>query len=424
MRFRSVARALVIAYASLVALAMGAQALPAGAGSFAPPARDGVALQGTLLANVKTSDYGACQAQCKRTTGCTGYNFAYGRDAAGKGGNCSLFSGTLNDLVFPGVVSCRMPCTGPLALLPPRPPHGEILRQPSTVKAPVAPAFGPILATPLPVKPVMATGTLVHTGVSGYEVVEGAAVAIPPLSSATASAQCPAGKVALGAGYRVIGAPDAQWGFEVRGAIPAGRLANVQVRNANVFVAGRATALAVCVNSIPGLRVNPIEGYVSANQNASHSLACGAGERLVGGGVMGSDYSMIASGPQQAASNAIWKALVIPTGVMLPGSGKYTVTAICASEASVDGWELIEATETSLGARARTEPVLTCPTGKALLAVGVSQRGGNPLDMSITTLAPPSNGAASWLASIGNRNTINGNGPVQARFAAVCARRQ
>jgi hypothetical protein len=415
---------LVIAYALLVALAMGAQGQPAGGGTVAPPARDGLAVQGSLLTNIKTTDYAACQAQCKSAAGCTGYNFAYGRDSAGKGANCSLFSGTLNDLVFPGVVSCRMPCTTAVTLLPPRPLPKTIGPPPNTVKAPMAPPLPPIHATPLPIKPLVVAGTLVRTGVSGYEVVEGAGVDIPPLSSAMAFAQCPAGKVALSAAYRVTGAPDAKWGFEVRGAIPEGRMAKVQVRNANVFLAGRATALAVCVNSIAGMRLNPIEDYVSANQDASHALACGAGERLVGGGVMGSDYSMIASGPQPVASNAVWNALVSPTGVMLPGSGKYTANVICAPETSVDGWELVEAPETSLGARARTEPVLTCPTGKVLLAAGVSQRGGKLLDLSVPNLAPSGNGAASWMASIGNRNTINGNGPVHAHFAAVCARRQ
>ena len=254
-------------------------------------------------------------------------------------------------------------------------------------------------------------------------------VNVAPLSHTITAAQCPAGKVALSAGYRVTAVGDAQFGLEVRGAMPDARVATVLVRNANVVDAAQAQAFAICVNGIAGLRVVDGTVHVQGSGGATTlKLACAAHERPVGGGLMGNnDLMMGTNAPQTAgpgfpAAVGSWQA-GLTSSSPLPGSANVPVRLLCAPEAAVDGWELVESPEVSLGARSRAEPVLSCPGEKALLATGVSQRSDNLLDMVVATLGPKAN-TLGWAAQIANRNTIGGSGAVRAGLSAVCARRQ
>ena len=505
--------------AALAALAVSAglaQAQPVATGLVAPPAQVDTALRGSLLASLRASTPGTCLAECKRVTGCTGYNFATpgpapglpggpgGRLGAGAGvdpraANCSLMSGTLADAPNRGVVSCRMPCDagakGPLANTQPL-PGAAILRDPNLAQtrpplgaqppppvAPMpAPAPAPLLAATVPVivgtytpppapqpapaptprpavpPPVAAAPAVARTGVSGYEVVSGPMVDIAPLSHALTAAQCAAGKVALSAGWRVTPGGDAQYGLEVRGAMPDGRQATVLVRNANAFVPARGQAFAVCVNAIAGLRaVDTGRGTLWVNlPPALRQLDCAASERLVGGGVMGNNDTMmgsnaqrrpsfddpmvfgasglpggaagssgaaVGSAPPAANSPAVWRVHVAFSASPYSTSANFSARALCAPEAAVDGWEWVESATVSLGARSRAEPAIGCPGGKSLLAAGVSQRSDNLLDMVVASIAPQTN-TLDWTAQIANRNTIGGGGAVVAGLSALCARRQ
>lgn len=238
------------------------------------------------------------------------------------------------------------------------------------------------------------------------------------------AAQCPAGKVALSAGYRVTPGGDAQFGLEVRGAVPEGAQATVLVRNANVVVPARAQALAVCVHAIAGLRVvDSIVVSQTGGVPVSGASTCAPQERQVGGGVSGDVGILIGvNAPQRAGAGAAWQATVTRSSP-LPGQAQVQVRALCVPEAAADGWEFVASAEVSLGARSRAEPVLGCPGGKALLAAGVSQRSNNLLDMVVASMAPKPN-TLDWSAQIANRNTIGGSGAVVAGLSAICARRQ
>ena len=499
------------AFTACAALSGLAQAQPVAIGAVAPPARVDTALRGSVLASLRAASPAACLAECARVPGCTGYNFAapgpgpvlpgspggqLGARVDPRAANCTLMSGALTDAQNKGVVSCRMPCTagaatsgatpmpmplpsttvrdpGRLALSPPpvrpAPTTGAPVAMPPPLTAlptpVIAGTYNPPLAPPPsaapapapPPRPAPAPPAVVRSGVSGYEVVPGPMIDIAPLSHTVTSAQCPAGKVALSAGYRVTAGGDAQFGIEVRGAMPDGRLATVLVRNANAFVPARGQAFAVCVSVIAGLRVLDIASGIGAGEPPQlHQLDCAASERLVGGGVMGSNDVMVGSNaprrptfddpivfgtsglpgapgsaggaapPAAPAANAaaVWRVNgVSSSAVALPGSARFSARALCAPEAAVDGWELVETAELALGARSRAEPALGCPGGKALLAAGVSQRSDNLLDMVVASMAPRAN-TLDWAAQIANRNTIGGSGAVRAGLSALCARRQ
>jgi len=121
-----------------------AQIAPKPAPAVAPPARSDMALRGSLLATRNVADHLACQSECQRTPGCTGYSF----DRAAKA-TCALLGGTLADVAVRGAVSCRMPCEpGPRATaLAQRLPATGLLRPAPTTASASAPA-------PVPDRPV------------------------------------------------------------------------------------------------------------------------------------------------------------------------------------------------------------------------------------------------------------------------------
>ena len=204
-------RAVPALLSTLLWAASHANAQPTATGSVTPPARSDIALRGQVLATVQVKSHAACQAECKRVAGCTGYNFSGGEvhlpppRGGGFGGpptptlsSCLLMTGGLTDAAAAGVVSCRMPCEagattaatgtlGPLTPLQPvtpgRQPGGMQLGPPITPAPPTAtvlPAVPPLviagtIATPPPPAPPPTPPPPPpppqRSGISGYEMI-------------------------------------------------------------------------------------------------------------------------------------------------------------------------------------------------------------------------------------------------------------
>lgn len=463
MRARWITRLTALLLSAASASAAWSQPVPVA--PVTPPARVDMALRGQVLAGMQVDSHPACQSECKRVSGCTGYNLATGsvRPPQPMPGmpltpapaNCTLLAGTLTDAPVRGVISCRMPCTAtgstgvagrvPVSTGQTGAQGGAILRPPKGTLVPATPApAAPVAGAVLPVVPPLVMGgtytppraavpapapaprptPVARSGVSGYEVVLGPEITLAPLASATATALCASGKVALSAGYRMLAGGDASFGLEVRGLMPEGREARVLMRNANVFEQARVRAMAVCVNAIAGLRAVDSETTAGSNSVGDARMACAAGERVVGGGAMGTLNSLFGiNAPAGGASDGAWLVKML-SSTAAPGMRVSAATrALCAPEAGADGWEIVRSASQSLGAHSQTTLALSCPTGKALLAAGLTQGSNNLLDMVSNTLQPQDNTLA-WQAHVHNRNTINGSGHVDVSLAAVCVRRQ
>jgi hypothetical protein len=395
-----------------------------------PPALADMALQGNLLQAVQKNSQADCQAACAATAGCSGYTLqvpGYAREPAKA--NCALYGGAVSEMPAVGSVSCRMPCTPPLSLsagskgLMLNKPLATLQVQPTATRA--APLLnklgtGQAAASVAPPPPPPAPQAL---GVAGYEIVVGPQVDVAPLSSAETSAQCPAGKVALSAGVDFTAAGNASFGLEVRGAWPIDRLATVRLRNANVFEPGRARAIAVCVDAIPAMRTAYFDAGTPGQMEAPTTRlgACASGERLIGGGVMGREDTVIASNAPSSAG--FWQSTSVRASpVSLPGTVNIEARTVCAPRAQVDGWEYLETPEVTLGARSQASLNLACTNGKVMLAAGVVERSLNALDIVVNSVILNANGTAS--AHLHNRNTLNSAGSVRAVLTGICARRQ
>jgi len=427
--------AIVVALGATFSSALHAQ--PSAAGTVAPPVRADVALSGKVLASTNVGDSPACQSECKRTPGCSGYSFNRHAKA-----NCTLLTGKLTDLAVTGAVSCRMPCAVEAAGLTARSPKAA-MTAPLAVRqaASAAPALLPVAPLPMvvgtykpPPAPAPAAAQTPATaaaqtpapaqrsGVTGYEVVRGAVVNVAALAHTVATAQCPAGKQALSAGYRFTASGDAAFGLEVRGAIPEGQQARVWMRNANMFVAAQAQAIAVCVNAIAGLRVVDSTTESLDDRANPSQMTCSGRERVVGGGVMaGNETQIQANAPRPYGDPGGWLVTVVRASP-LAGQDPIRTRVLCAPEAAVDGWQLIETAPVWLSSRQQRTLLQTCPGSKVLLAGGVVQRSGPLLDMVVNTLSPST--SVAWSTQVQNRNTLAGGPPVDAVFAAVCARSQ
>ena len=309
----------------------------------------------------------------------------------------------------------------------------------SATVAPVTPVVvGTYAPPPAPVTPPPAPAPT-RRGVSGYEVVPGPMMTLAPLTAAVASAQCPAGKVALSAAHRfipiyetaagpILTFADPALGIEVRGAIPEGNAVKVLIRNANVLHPATGQAYAVCVDAIPGLRSveRDLEVYGGASGHVTNQqLPCAPNERVVGGGVRGDLEAMLgANAPVLANGAGVWQAKMILSSALRTSVPLVPSRALCAPEAMVDGWQPLETVAVSIGGNSNRWVNLACPADKVMLAAGVDQRGGNLLDMLVTQLRPSQNNPAQWDALIHNRNLPAASGNVEAVFSVVCVRRQ
>jgi hypothetical protein len=203
------------------------------------------------------------------------------------------------------------------------------------------------------------------------------------------------------------------------------------VRNANVFVAARVRATAVCVDAIPGLRVvDSASGVMNQNTNSSFysDPGCAATERLVGGGAMASiDVNVYANGPMtnsRGRSDGVTRwTLSSEFASPLAAAQNVSARALCAPEQLVDGWEYVEAPESSLGARSRTTVPIRCSTGgKRLLAAGFDATATASANFIAPVLQITTPDGSAGSGQLLNRNTIGGAASLRAKLGAICAR--
>lgn len=265
-------------------------------------------------------------------------------------------------------------------------------------------------------------------GIFGAEIAVGPVVSIAPLTIAELSAQCPSGKVAISAGMDLGASGEANYGAELRGtSISSDRLVRARVRNANVFVTITGRAMAVCITPIAGMRTIMFGSMQMGARDPAHRAdqGCALSERVIGGGVIGSDFTQIATNaPQGSAPETVtWREVVAPQNtIVVPGLGyNAEARAICAPASGVDGWSIVETAEVSLAARGVTTLSINCPAGAALLAAGVAQQSSNYIDMLANDITLASGGAT---AQVINRNIMGGGAPVRATLAGICARKQ
>jgi hypothetical protein len=329
----------------------------------------------------------------------------------------ALYSGATSLVVSTAAAQIRPQVSDSLVFKGARP---SVQRLPVRGRAAPPP---PNATLPVPPPPPKAA-----VGIFGSEIAVGPVVSIAPLTIVDLSAQCPSGKVAISAGMDLGASGDAVYGGELRGtSISSERLVRARVRNANVFATVTGRAMAVCITPIAGMRTIMFGAMQMGARDPAHRAdqGCAANERLIGGGVMGSDLTQIAvNAPQGSTPQAVtWQEVVAPQNtVVIPGVGfNAEARAICAPASGVDGWSFVETAEVSLAARGVTTLSINCPAGAALLAAGVAQQSSNYIDMLANDLTL-ANGSAT--AQVVNRNIIGGGVPVRARLAGLCARKQ
>lgn len=459
----SAARNVALAFALAVANAL---PVPAAAqtGTVTPPARTDVRLNGNVLATLKVATHAQCEAECRRVAGCTGYNFSTteiagtlpmpNRVPSKVLPKCTLLAGALSEAAAGNVVSCRMPCDasapapGPrtlpdlaqrtpvlrvppaTAIAPAAPPLAQrndgrssdgktpALSPPSAPPPPATPPPRPVTGTLTTIAPVLPPMQLARSGVHGWEVVTGAPVQIAPLSSATAVAQCPAGKVALSAGYLTsVSVPDANFGIEVRGTLPEGDVARVFVRNANIAQAVTLRPQAVCITPMAGLRVIDIPHQQVSRSMLRLESACQPNERVIGGGAMASiDVLLTANGPVARNDGTVaWRSSAFNATAFAVGQD-IRLRVLCAPEHLVDGWQSAVAPDAQLGARSRTDVDLRCSAGTRVLAAGLQMLPDTNGIGGFTQLQAAGSHA---VATVLNRNLVDS---LHIRLSAVCAR--
>lgn len=269
---------------------------------------------------------------------------------------------------------------------------------------------------------------------SGFEVVAGPTTTIAPLSVAQAVAQCPNRKVALSVGYRIVPpSPDAQYGIEVKAAMPRGSEGRVTIRNANAFVPVQAQANIVCVDAHPALREVRTYYFVEHHENVARGEAGCEQDRIVGGGFDGPVHAHPATNAPRDASQPSpggFSSSAIKTSP-LALRATVSVTALCLPAAAVPDWEVVASAPQELGPRSSTNMTLACPGGKRMLARGFSMieraRISKPVALVTSSLVPtearaPSGaqvpgGSAAAVAS--NRAVVAAE--VRIWLAGVCA---
>ncbi len=425
--------------------------------------RIGFSLSGSWLASAQTGSSGECKEQCRKRKDCSGYTFFLDGPAGkivlggkldetgGREPNCAMLTGVLNESAEPGATSCRMPCDGsesafiqpdeigqrPLQPLDPAVTQAGSDGESATIKNgeltvrpdkpgreiemnEVAVVVPDVPADPPPVPAL----SQVPVPITGYEVVAGPDVAIPPLGWAEATATCPSGKVAISGGYVMTAAdPNVLFGLEIKGVMPDGNFGignqvKALFRNADTGQSGTGHAIAVCFNRPPGM----------SNRNNSvypASESCGADQDLIGGGtwVDASQYvtSLHPVEIGRSGTNS-WTATLTATPTI---HERVSSRAICVPRGTVEG--ILHRTSPWYGLSGRTAVILQerCPAGKVALSGGFASRtfGADDIAALFGTLEPSGDGAR-WSAEMRNRDLFGGPDSVQGQLSIVCATAQ
>lgn len=283
-------------------------------------------------------------------------------------------------------------------------------------------------------------------GLTGYQVVTSAAVTLNNLSDTTISQPCPSGKVAIGAGYRLMAqdptlspvqVAEVERALEVHGATPvwpgggASTFARVTIFNKHLLQRALVSATAICVDRRPDLMINPSSGGTTAVLNATganigngkgrFASACPAGQVPIGGGVETLHQGWIKESAPNALGTA-WSGEIIEAGfnAILP----VFPTVVCASELEVPGRMVATSgSPTSLGALRMIPLTAICPGGVGrVLSAGVSDGTTlSGIDMVPVVSTPTSAAGIAWMASVHNRNLLGGAASVVPSVRAICA---
>ena len=272
---------------------------------------------------------------------------------------------------------------------------------------------------------------------TGYQVVSNT-LTINPTRTASQSAPCPPGKVALSAGFSAaavatqgVNAAEVERGLEVKKARPvwpaAGlSYAEVELRNAHVSQPALLTVTAVCVNRHPDLRlaeaVNGVTNASIANPRGRHPLGCAAGEVVVGGGAAVPQPGHLKINAPRADGQA-WDAEALQAGVA--NTLTMTTTVVCAPASLVRGRQIATSGPTALAALGYTPQNISCPGRSKVLAAGVGDStvvtGIDMIPVQLEIGGARGSAAGRVDSLIHNRNTFGATNSVVVETSALCA---
>ncbi len=284
------------------------------------------------------------------------------------------------------------------------------LAVPDTPPAPPAPE-----PTPADPTPAVAAPASSPVRISGYEIIPGPDVTIPPLGVVDAVAECTPGKVPISGGY-VMTARDhgARFGLEIKGVMPdgaGGSFVKTKFRNANTLETATGHAIAVCID--------PLAAMHNVDVRNTNDARCADDEVIIGGGTWANFAQHLGStGP----IDRHWSAVVYDA---FAAHDAYAVRAICVQQGSVEGHEIRESAWQGLSARGIATLALRCTAGKVALSGGFSGRSGNNSNnLHIFGTLVPGADRASWSAELRNRDIFGAPDSVQGRIMIVCATAQ
>ncbi len=274
------------------------------------------------------------------------------------------------------------------------------------------------------------SGEQIGPTIGGHEVVRSPWATVGPGGSVGEQfATCPAGKFAIGAGYKLeplnmLPAPEVLMvlrGLEIKGATLAGRDARIRVRNAHWTQPARIQAIASCIRE--GIQVTTKDASPTGSNDLTLHALCDAAqldsegnhlrEQILGGGVwVNIDHHIDSNSPSDVGSS--WRLATRQVTIAYPA----TVRAICSGGITPRAYEVISNPHTvvvpSQGTAGMT---ITCPGNKTALSAGVW--GYGPDIALLTSSLEPTGDRSTWTANVLNRSVAFGDS-VTAKMVAIC----
>lgn len=267
--------------------------------------------------------------------------------------------------------------------------------------------------------------------IGGHEVVRSPWATVGPGGAVGEQfATCPAGKIAIGAGYKLeplntLPAPEVLMvlrGLEIKGAMLDGRDARIKVRNPHWTQPARIQAVASCIRE--GISVTTKDASPTANNELTLSARCDATqvdgegnqvrEQIFGGGAwVDINHHIDSNSPSDAGSS--WRLVTTQVTIAYPA----TVRAICGSGITPRDYEVISNPHSAfVPSQGTAGMTITCPGNKTALSAGVWGHG--PDIALLTSSLEPTEDRSTWTANVLNRS-VHGFDRVEAKMIAICA---